>query len=96
MTKLIWIGVLCCIGALALNLFPALTYELGMDRGGAWSFFGFGLFPHPHRHGCAEERPLRSFAVELIEPARRLTVMQAADYSSRRLKAPAARKRKLW
>lgn len=44
MTKLIWIGVFCCIGALALNLFPALIYEFGMDRGGPWSFFGFGLF----------------------------------------------------
>jgi hypothetical protein len=44
MARLIWIGVACCIGALGLNLFPALVYELGMDRVGAWSFFGFGLF----------------------------------------------------
>lgn len=44
MARLVWIGVFCCIGALALNLFPALTYELGMDRAAAWSFFGFGLF----------------------------------------------------
>lgn len=44
MTKLTWTGVFCCIGALALNLFPALSYELGMEEGGAWPFFGFGLF----------------------------------------------------
>ncbi|MEX0644975.1 MAG: hypothetical protein WD076_06680 [Parvularculaceae bacterium] len=44
MNKLMWTGVLCCIGALALNLFPALTYELGVGEGGAWPFFGFGLF----------------------------------------------------
>ena len=44
MGKLIWVGVFCCIGALALNLFPALTFEAGMDRGGAWGFFAFGLF----------------------------------------------------
>jgi hypothetical protein len=44
MNKLLWTGVFCCLGALALNLFPALSYELGMERGGAWPFFGFGLF----------------------------------------------------
>lgn len=44
MGKLIWVGVFCCIGALALNLFPALTFELGVDRRGVWGFFGFGLF----------------------------------------------------
>lgn len=44
MARLIWIGVCCCIGALALNLFPALILDLQMDRAGAWLFFGFGLF----------------------------------------------------
>jgi hypothetical protein len=44
MAKLIWIGVICCIGALALNLFPALVLDLQMDRNGAWLFFGFGMF----------------------------------------------------
>jgi len=42
--KLIWIGLFCCIGALLVNLFPKLTFDLGMNPGGTWMLFSFGLF----------------------------------------------------
>lgn len=43
-SKLMWTGVLCCLGALLINLFPAFSHELGMEPGAAWRIFGFGLF----------------------------------------------------
>lgn len=42
--KLMWIGVLCCLGALLVNLFPESAFDAGMQPDRAWAMFGFGLF----------------------------------------------------
>lgn len=42
--KLVWIGLFCCIAGLLVNLFPRLTFELGMNPAGAWVLFAFGVF----------------------------------------------------
>ena len=42
--KLVWVGLFCCIGALLVNLFPKLTFDLGVNPAGAWMLFTFGLF----------------------------------------------------
>jgi hypothetical protein len=38
------VGLLCCVGALTVRLFPRLADDLGADPGAAWLLFGFGLF----------------------------------------------------
>ncbi|MEQ8934531.1 MAG: hypothetical protein RIE56_01915 [Amphiplicatus sp.] len=43
-TKLLWVGLFCCIGALLVKLFPAASFELGVDVASAWLLFGFGVF----------------------------------------------------
>lgn len=43
-SNLLWTGVACCLGALLINLFPALSYGLGMEPGAAWQVFAFGFF----------------------------------------------------
>ncbi|MEZ5894898.1 MAG: hypothetical protein R3C40_06475 [Parvularculaceae bacterium] len=42
--QLLWAGLLCCIAALGLQLFPAAAYEIGVDIGATWRVFGFGVF----------------------------------------------------
>lgn len=42
--QLLWAGLFCCIVALAIQLFPAATYALGVDLGASWRLFGFGVF----------------------------------------------------
>ncbi len=42
--QLLWAGLACCIGALAVQLFPAAAYALGVDLGATWRLFGFGVF----------------------------------------------------
>lgn len=42
--KLVWIGLFCCLSALALNLFPRVTFEWGMNPAAAWALFAFGFF----------------------------------------------------
>lgn len=42
--KLIWLGVFCCLSTLAVHLFPAMSFRLGVDMSAAWMVFAFGLF----------------------------------------------------
>lgn len=41
---LIWTGLVCCIAALSLQLFPDAAFRLGADPAAAWLVFGFGVF----------------------------------------------------
>ncbi|MEO1135941.1 MAG: hypothetical protein AAFW68_04905 [Pseudomonadota bacterium] len=41
---LIWIGILCCLTALCIQLFPNAAFRLGIDVGASWLVFGFGVF----------------------------------------------------
>jgi hypothetical protein len=42
--NLIWIGLLCCLAALSIQLFPDAAFRLGADASASWLVFGFGLF----------------------------------------------------
>ncbi len=42
--QLLWAGLLCCIAALCLQLFPAAAFEIGVDISATWRVFGFGVF----------------------------------------------------
>ena len=42
--KLIWIGLICCLSALAIAIFPDAAYRFGVDIGASWLVFGFGVF----------------------------------------------------
>ncbi|MEZ5921034.1 MAG: hypothetical protein R3C60_06735 [Parvularculaceae bacterium] len=37
-------GLICCVIALVIQLFPWLAYSLGVDMAASWRLFGFGLF----------------------------------------------------
>ncbi len=41
---LIWTGLVCCLGALSLQLFPDAAFRLGADPAASWLVFGFGVF----------------------------------------------------
>lgn len=42
--SLLWTGLLCCLGALLLQLFPDLAFSIGAEPAAAWLVFGFGVF----------------------------------------------------
>ncbi len=42
--NLIWIGLFCCIAALAIQVFPNAAFNMGVDVGASWLVFGFGVF----------------------------------------------------
>lgn len=42
--KIIWTGLLCCLLALGVKLFPEAAYRLGADGDAVWLVFTFGLF----------------------------------------------------
>ncbi len=42
--KLIWVGLACCLAALAIQVFPTAAFRLGVDVSASWLVFGFGLF----------------------------------------------------
>ena len=42
--KLIWVGLLCCIAALVVQVFPNAAFRLGVDVSASWLVFGFGVF----------------------------------------------------
>jgi len=42
--NLVWIGLLCCLSALGVRIFPAAAFDMGVDIGAAWLLFGFGMF----------------------------------------------------
>lgn len=44
MSRLIWLGVGCCLCALATRLFPRVSFDVGVDPAGAWALFAFGFF----------------------------------------------------
>lgn len=42
--SLIWTGLVCCLAALGLQLFPDLAFQIGAEPAAAWLVFGFGVF----------------------------------------------------
>jgi hypothetical protein len=42
--SLLWTGLLCCVSALVLQLFPGLAFRIGAEPAAAWLVFGFGVF----------------------------------------------------
>lgn len=42
--KIIWTGLLCCLTALGVKLFPEAAYRLGADSEAVWLVFTFGIF----------------------------------------------------
>lgn len=41
---LIWVGLTCCLIALAIQVFPGAAFNMGVDVGASWLVFGFGVF----------------------------------------------------
>lgn len=41
---LIWVGLSCCLIALAIQVFPNAAFSLGADVNASWLVFGFGVF----------------------------------------------------
>lgn len=39
-----WIGCICCLAALVLQLFPQAAFRIGVDIGATWRLFAFGFF----------------------------------------------------
>jgi hypothetical protein len=44
MNKLIWVGLLSCLAALAIQVFPEAAFRIGADVKASWLVFGFGVF----------------------------------------------------
>ena len=42
--RLIWVGLICCLGALGIQMFPNLAFRAGVDLDASWRVFGFGVF----------------------------------------------------
>ncbi len=42
--NLVWIGLICCLAALAIILFPDAAFRLGANADASWLVFGFGMF----------------------------------------------------
>lgn len=41
---LIWVGLSCCLIALAIQVFPNAAFSMGADVSASWLVFGFGAF----------------------------------------------------
>ncbi len=42
--KLIWVGLICCLTALMIQVFPEAAFRMGADVKASWLVFGFGVF----------------------------------------------------
>lgn len=42
--KLIWVGLVCCLAALVIQVFPNAAFRMGVDVDASWQVFGFGVF----------------------------------------------------
>ena len=42
--SLSWVGLICCLAALAIQIFPNAAFQAGVDVNAAWQVFGFGVF----------------------------------------------------
>ena len=42
--KLIWVGLICCLSSLIIQLFPEAAFRMGADANASWLVFGFGVF----------------------------------------------------
>ncbi len=40
----IWVGLGCCLTALAIQVFPDAAFRAGVNVSAAWLVFGFGVF----------------------------------------------------
>jgi len=39
-----WVGLVCCLTALAIQVFPDAAFRAGVNVSAAWLVFGFGVF----------------------------------------------------
>ena len=44
LNKLIWVGLICCLAALSIQVFPNAAFRMGVDVNASWMVFGFGVF----------------------------------------------------
>ena len=42
--NLIWVGLICCLTALIIQVFPDAAFRMGADVKASWMVFTFGLF----------------------------------------------------
>lgn len=42
--ELVWVGLVCCLAALVIQVFPDAAFRIGVDVGASWLVFGFGVF----------------------------------------------------
>ncbi|NNE39620.1 MAG: hypothetical protein HKN14_01740 [Marinicaulis sp.] len=42
--KLLWVGLICCLVGLGVQLFPEAAFHAGIDFAASWRVFGFGVF----------------------------------------------------
>ncbi len=42
--KLIWVGLICCLCALAIQTFPNFAFHIGVEISASWRVFAFGVF----------------------------------------------------
>jgi len=42
--RLISVGLVCCLTALIVQMFPNLAFRAGVDVEASWRVFGFGVF----------------------------------------------------
>ena len=42
--KLVWVGLACCLVALAIQVFPQAAFHAGADARASWLVFVFGIF----------------------------------------------------
>ncbi len=44
MNNAFWVGLVCCLVALAIQVFPDAAFRAGVNVSAAWLVFGFGVF----------------------------------------------------
>ncbi|VAW05502.1 hypothetical protein MNBD_ALPHA05-170 [hydrothermal vent metagenome] len=44
MNNAFWVGLGCCLAALAIQVFPGAAFRIGVNVSAAWLVFGFGVF----------------------------------------------------
>lgn len=42
--KVMWTGLVCCVAAILVKMFPSVAFSLGVDLPSAWLLFAFGVF----------------------------------------------------
>ena len=42
--NLLWVGLICCLSALVIQIFPSAAFNVGVDVSASWMLFVFGVF----------------------------------------------------